>query len=121
MANTIVAIYRDDGNAQLAAEELKKNGFSIENMRLEHDDRTQEKDRGIAKEMPHGSRGMMEFFTSRIGAPGYSNIVTTAQAEAMRQGNSMIIVRMQDGRQAGQATDIINRHHPIAVDEHWTQ
>jgi hypothetical protein len=114
MASTIVAVYDGNVNAEAAAKELKMSGFPIESFRVEHDVNAQQESCDAVQSMHSGNRGMMEFFASLIGPDA------GAQSDSMRQSNSLIVVHAQNDEQADRVTEIMNRHHPIAVDERST-
>jgi uncharacterized protein (TIGR02271 family) len=122
--STIIAIFSDASAAQAAARDLLSIGISRENMYLESgradmqsgaatSDPSQTDD-GLGTSMPAHQGGVGGWFKSLFG--GEDEDTGTRYQQAVGRGNVILSVHARED-QYEQIADVLERHHPIDIDE----
>ncbi len=117
MENTVVGVYDSYTQAQNALNELLSSGFSRGDVRLSPDS-----DNGIARGSEQaGGSGIGHFFRSLFGMEEHHEH-RDIYSEAVRRGSCVLTVNAASEEQRDRATEIMNRHDPVDIDErsaHW--
>jgi uncharacterized protein (TIGR02271 family) len=125
MENTVIGVYDSYAQAESAMNELLSSGFSRSDVRLNPEASGSEQ--GIATtttadEQPR-EHGIGHFFRSLFGMEEHERHEHhDLYAEAVRRGSCVLAVDADSDEQRERATEIMNRHDPIDIDErsaHW--
>jgi hypothetical protein len=126
MQHTVAAVFDNYGEAQHAVDDLMACGFSRESVHLSRSDET-----GAADETRVGETerqrtteeetgGIGAFFRRLFGSDDETSDAEL-YSEAVRRGSYVLTVEVPDDQLLDQATDVIDRHHPIDIDERASQ
>lgn len=127
MANTVIGVYDNYSEAQAAQSELLSSGFARTDVTMSPSEDTPDaRQRLLGSE--HASTGSSSssgtgighFFRQLFGMDDQSEH-TDMYSEAIRRGSYMVSVDVQDDAQRDMATDIMNRHDPVDIDERSSQ
>jgi uncharacterized protein (TIGR02271 family) len=124
MNQTLVGVFDGPTHAQMARDELIQAGFAQSAVHLQQDGggtTTGERHEwGMGTTGEHHSGGIGGFFRSLFGFDDNDDDVRV-YSEAARRGNCILTVDVDDESELDRAHEIINRHHPIDIDEHAAQ
>lgn len=123
MENTVIGVYDSYAQAESAMNELLSSGFSRSNVRLNPEPSGSEPATATtAEELPR-EHGIGHFFRSLFGLEEHERHEHhDLYAEAVRRGSCVLAVDAASDEQRERATEIMNRHDPIDIDErsaHW--
>jgi uncharacterized protein (TIGR02271 family) len=123
MENTVIGVYDSYAQAESAMNELLSSGFSRSNVRLNPEPSGNEPATATtAEELPR-EHGIGHFFRSLFGLEEHERHEHhDLYAEAVRRGSCVLAVDAASDEQRERATEIMNRHDPIDIDErsaHW--
>lgn len=114
MQKTLVAVFDDQSEARQALDALSKSGFSSSHARL-----TPESVAGsTASGKPEHEESLGEKLAQFFGFGGEHE---STYSEAVRRGSCVLLVDAADDDEAGRASDIIERYHPVDIDEREAQ
>jgi uncharacterized protein (TIGR02271 family) len=120
MDNTVVAVFDNYEEANLASQALIDCGFSKENARI-----ASQSDFGKTSEATSESQdsasGIRHFFRSLFNWDN-DDREHDVYAESIRRGSYVLTAQADDEEQAHQAVEILNRFHPVDLEErsaHW--
>jgi hypothetical protein len=123
MAHTVVAIYDNYTEAQQARNDLTRSGFSLDQINLSPNENTADA-RAAALRTPHQDEGIAGtiggFFRSLFGW-GEEDKHVDIYSEAVRRGSYLLTVHTDSDEQNDRATEIVNRYHPVDIDERAPQ
>jgi len=120
MADTVVGVYDRYSDAKQALDELTANGFTKERVTLDPSEETPTA-RNTLLRGDNDSGGIMGFFRSLFGMDNEQESYAGTYSEAVRRGSYLLTVHLQNDEQADLATEIMNRHDPVDIDERSTQ
>ncbi|HEY8608661.1 MAG TPA: YsnF/AvaK domain-containing protein [Noviherbaspirillum sp.] len=118
MENTVVGVYDSYAQAQNAMNELLAAGFDRSDLQLSPDS---ERGTGSNSDDAQGGSAIGNFFRSLFGMDEERD-TRDVYSEAVRRGSCVLTVNAASDDQLDRATDIMNRHDPIDIDErssHW--
>jgi uncharacterized protein (TIGR02271 family) len=123
MENTVIGVYDSYAQAESAMNELLSSGFSRSDIRLNPEPSGSEQATATtAEELPR-EHGVGHFFRSLFGLEEHERHEHhDIYAEAVRRGGCVLAVDAASDEQRERATEIMNRHDPIDIDErsaHW--
>lgn len=114
MQKTLVAVFDDQSEAKQALDALSKSGFSSSKARL-----TPESVAGsTASAKPEHDESLGERLAQFFGFGGQHE---SSYSEAVRRGSCVLLVEAADDHEAARASDIIERYHPVEIDEREAQ
>jgi uncharacterized protein (TIGR02271 family) len=120
MDNTVVAVFDNIEDANLASKSLMDAGFSKDKARV-----TSQSDYGqdneASSESQHDESGIGHFFRSLFNF-GDDDREHDVYAESVRRGSYVVTAQADSEQQAHQAVEILNRFNPVDLDErsvHW--
>ena len=119
MANTIVGVYDNFQSAQAALNDLIKNGFAIERVRLSPEDETVAARQSalLHESAPEErSRGVFGMFRNLFSAPEETRH-PDIYSEAVRRGSFLLAVHTDTDEQDEKVSDIMNRYDPVDIEE----
>jgi uncharacterized protein (TIGR02271 family) len=112
---TLVAVFDEQSEAQQALDALSKGGFPGSKARLTAREDTQER---TASSQPQRDESfgdkVAQFF-------GFGEQHEATYSEAVRRGGCVLVVDAADENEAERAMDIIERYHPVDIDERQAQ
>ncbi len=111
MGRTLVAVFDEQSQAEQALDALTKGGFSSSNARLKAPDSTPAS--GPSREESFGEK-VAQFF-------GFGEQHEATYSEAVRRGSCVLVVDAADDAEAERASDIIERYHPVDIDQRQAQ
>ncbi|SNS12547.1 conserved domain-containing protein [Noviherbaspirillum humi] len=121
MEHTVVGVYDSYTQARDAMNELIASGFSHHDVQLNPDQEPSAHDSHAVHEEKHES-GIGAFFRSLFGMDDGVRENHDVYSEAVRRGSCVLAVNADSDEQRDRATEIMNRYHPVDVDErssHW--
>jgi uncharacterized protein (TIGR02271 family) len=105
---TLVAVFDEQSEASQALEALSKGGFSSSKARLNQAQSSQgPRDESFGEKVAH-------FF-------GFGEQHEATYSEALRRGGCVLVVDAADENEAERAMDIIERYHPVDIDQRQAQ
>ena len=120
MNQTVVALYDEFGDAQSAVDALYQSGFTRADVKLSPAEDTHAARKASLHAQPADvhttSWSIGDFFKSLFNRDQYSDDAGM-YAEAMRRGAYMVSVDVGTDDQAARAADILQRFHPIDLDQ----
>jgi uncharacterized protein (TIGR02271 family) len=123
MENTVIGVYDSYAQAESAMNELLSSGFSRSDVRLNPDSSGSERDATTSTDEQPREHGIGHFFRSLFGMEEHERHEHhDLYAEAVRRGSCVLAVDADSDEQRERATEIMNRHDPIDIDErsaHW--
>jgi uncharacterized protein (TIGR02271 family) len=123
MENTVIGVYDSYAQAESAMNELLSSGFSRSDVRLNPDSSGSEQDATTSTDEQPREHGIGHFFRSLFGMEEHERHEHhDLYAEAVRRGSCVLAVDADSDEQRERATEIMNRHDPIDIDErsaHW--
>lgn len=120
MENTVVGVYDNYAQAESAMNELLAAGFSRSDIQLKPESGTVDRST-VGKTDDKGESGIGHFFRSLFGLEEHRE-EHGVYSEAVRRGSCVLSVNAASDELRDRATDIMNRHDPIDIDEraaHW--
>lgn len=115
MGNTLVAVFDERIQAQQALDALRSGGFSSGNTRL-----TAREGTAAAPAAPASARH--ESFGEKVAEFfGFGGHHEATYAEAVRRGSYVVAVDVADENEAERAAELIERYHPVDIDERQAQ
>jgi uncharacterized protein (TIGR02271 family) len=108
--STVVAVFRNTSDAQAAAEELQRSGFSQDEIFMNYTDATSTSARDTSS--THHEGGIAGWFKRIFGSDDESD--RRYYEDAVSSGNVLLSVDTYEEK-ASTAADILNRHSPIDV------
>ncbi|CAN5365743.1 hypothetical protein BH23BAC1_BH23BAC1_20340 [soil metagenome] len=111
MAHTVIGIFENTQNAHQAAEKLKSNGFSDNNIDISnHSD-----DQNLSREDDKNVQGdsISRFFNSLFG----DNDESRYYSEVSRNSQSIVTVHATSNEEAQQAVKILDEYGAVDIDE----
>jgi uncharacterized protein (TIGR02271 family) len=123
MNQTLVGVFDGPKHAELARDELIQAGFAQSAVQLQQDGSGSENHEwGMGTTGQHHSGGIGGFFRSLFGFDDNNNDDDVrVYSEAARRGKCILTVDVDNDVELERAHEIINRHHPIDIDEHAAQ
>lgn len=123
MENTVIGVYDSYAQAESAMNELLSSGFSRSDVRLNPEPSGSEQGATISTDEQPQEHGIGHFFRSLFGMEEHERHEHhDLYAEAVRRGSCVLAVDAASDEQRERATEIMNRHDPIDIDErsaHW--
>lgn len=123
MENTVIGVYDSYAQAESAMNELLSSGFSRSDVRLNPEPSGSEQGATISTDEQPQEHGIGHFFRSLFGMEEHERHEHhDLYAEAVRRGSCVLAVDADSDEQRERATEIMNRHDPIDIDErsaHW--
>jgi len=121
MTSTIIGLFDSHGDAQSAMNDLFKSGFTHSDVKLSPAENSPEAReaalRGNEQREPtEGGWSIGNFFRSLFGTEQHADDADL-YAEALRRGSFMVSVQASSSDQRDQAADILQRYHPIDVEQ----
>jgi uncharacterized protein (TIGR02271 family) len=126
MANTVIGVYDNYSRAQSALDELLAKGFSRSEVQLSPAEDTSAarqaslRSNEQADDQSTGGWSIGNFFRSLFGNDERNEHVDI-YSEAVRRGSYLLTVNADNDERRDQATDIMNRHDPVDIDERSAQ
>lgn len=120
MQHTVAAVFDNYGEAQHAFDDLVANGFDRDNVHLSRSDETSDTTTAGERKTEGEESGIGSFFRRLFGTEDESSDAEL-YSEAVRRGNYVLTVEVPDDNLVDQATDVIDRHHPVDIDERASQ
>jgi uncharacterized protein (TIGR02271 family) len=120
MENTVVGVYDSYAQAESAMNDLLASGFSRSEVRL-NPEASGEQTAMTTDETQPEEHGIGHFFRSLFGMEEHHEH-RDIYAEAVRRGSCVLAVDAASDDQRERATEIMNRHDPVDIDErsaHW--
>ena len=120
MENTVVGVYDSYAQAESAMNELLAAGFSRDDLRI-NPQGTDTTRTTAAEAKDSGESGIGHFFRSLFGMEEHHE-QRDVYSEAVRRGSCVLAVDADSDDMRDRATEIMNRHDPIDIDEragHW--
>jgi uncharacterized protein (TIGR02271 family) len=125
MEQTVAAVFDKETHAQSARSDLIAAGFSANEMHINASQQTETSGANVATgsdtASEHESMGgkISHFFHNLFG--GEDSDDAAIYSEAVNRGSYVLTVTARDDDQLTRATDILNRHNPIDVEERSSQ
>jgi uncharacterized protein (TIGR02271 family) len=122
MQHTVAAVFDQYQEAQSALDDLIASGFPADDVHLSRDEASAS-DKTAATDTESeasGGTGIMSFFRHLFGDDNEQNDAAL-YSEAVRRGNYVLTVDVPDDDLVDRATDVLDRHHPIDIDERASQ
>jgi uncharacterized protein (TIGR02271 family) len=123
MQHTVAAVFDNYNEAQHAFDELVASGFSQEDVHLSRRDEagdTATRAEGTTTDDESTGSGIGSFFRRLFGSDDEKSDAEI-YSEAVRRGSYVLTVDIPDDNLVDQATDVLDRHHPINIDERASQ
>jgi uncharacterized protein (TIGR02271 family) len=124
MQHTVAAVFDNYGEAQHAVDDLVACGFSRDDVHLSQRNETGATDEsqvgGTERTTEEESGSIGAFFRRLFGTDDETGDAEL-YSEAVRRGSYVLTVEVPDDQLLDQATDVIDRHHPIDIDERASQ
>lgn len=116
MQHTIAAVFERQNQAEQAIDDLVACGFSRDNVRL-----SQSLPETSGQSADEGSFGasIKSFFSDIFGSATHPD--TELYSEAVRQGHYVLMVDVADDDLVERATEVLDRHDPIDIDDEATK
>jgi uncharacterized protein (TIGR02271 family) len=128
MQHTVAAVFDNYNEAQHAFDDLVASGFSREDVHLSQSneagssvagDATSASERRVEDD-ESGGTGIGSFFRRLFGSDDETSDAEL-YSEAVRRGSYVLTVEVPDDNLVDQATDVLDRHHPVNIDERASQ
>ena len=124
MQHTVAAVFDNYGEAQHAFDDLVACGFDREQVHLTQRDEasaagTTETESRTGEE-ERSESGIGSFFRRLFGSEDEVNDAEL-YSEAVRRGSYVLTVEVPDDNLVDQATDVLDRHHPVDIEERASQ
>jgi uncharacterized protein (TIGR02271 family) len=123
MENTVIGVYDSYAQAESAMNDLLSSGFSRSDVRLNPEASGSEQGTVVNTDEEPREHGIGHFFRSLFGMEeNEQHEHHDLYAEAVRRGSCVLAVDADSDEQRERATEIMNRHDPIDIDErsaHW--
>jgi hypothetical protein len=119
MDKTIIGVYDDAAHAVSAKHELLASGFSRRHVQLnpDPDQSTPSEGARIAQHESAVSASIGGFFRSFFFGVGDKSTDSHLYAEAVRRGNSVLIVETASDEECTRAEEIVKRYAPVNMEE----
>jgi uncharacterized protein (TIGR02271 family) len=115
MQKTLVAVFDEQSEARQALDALSLGGFPSSKARITSSDSTAG---GAASSRPEHDESLGEKVAQFFGFGGQHE---STYSEAVRRGSCVLVVDAADDDEAERASDIIERYHPVDIDERQAQ
>jgi uncharacterized protein (TIGR02271 family) len=117
MQHTLVAVFDNRNDAQLALDDLVASGFARGEVRLSEGDTGQAPQAGASGEQPDTgfASGLKNFFSDLFGTERSEH--ARMYAEAVSRGHAVLTLVASSEPEVERAADIVERYGPIDIDE----
>jgi len=115
MGRMLVAVFDEQSHAKQALDALSKGGFPSSKARLTAREDVQERS---ASSQPQRDESFGEKVAHFFG---FGEQHEATYSEAVRRGGCVLVVDAADDAEAERASDIIERYHPVDIDERQAQ
>jgi uncharacterized protein (TIGR02271 family) len=120
MENTVIGVYDNYAQAQSAMNELLLGGFARSDIHLNPDAETTTGQATLGDATQEYGSGIGNFFRSLFGMEE-DRERTDIYSESVRRGGVVLTVMTASEEASNRATEIMNRHDPIDIDERSSQ
>jgi hypothetical protein len=122
MQHTLAAVFDKQSQAQKALEDLVASGFPRDHVHLSQgDDRAEAAGHMDESEGEHSMGAGIRSFFAEIFGPGDVRGDADLYSEAVRRGNYVLTVDVDEDEAVDRATDVLDRYDPVDIDEQATQ
>jgi len=127
MQHTVAAVFDNYNEAQHALDDLVASGFDRDSVHLtQNQDGTSggtavRADNDTDNDGDRGGGGISGFFRRLFGGDDDTSSDAELYSEAVRRGSYVVTVDVPDDDLVDRATDVLDRYHPIDIDERSTQ
>ncbi|HYD80237.1 MAG TPA: YsnF/AvaK domain-containing protein [Paucimonas sp.] len=122
MQHTVAAVFDQYQEARSAFDDLIASGFPADDVHLSQEEASESGTTaaGKADEETADDTGTFAFFRRLFGG-GDQPSDAALYSEAVRHGNYVLTVDVPDDQLVDRATDVLDRHHPIDIEERAAQ
>jgi uncharacterized protein (TIGR02271 family) len=120
MEHTLVALFENEAQAKNALNELAAAGFAHDETYINASQQSPNASSASTRDTTEDDQSfgakVRSFFSDMFGSD-VDESQSDTYAEAVRRGNAVLTIRANSDEQVERASEILNRHHPIDVDD----